>query len=123
MCVSLRETYPQLELGAYYHNAGSMHIYDRHFAMADKIIADTGSLELSMVPMDVFNQETVLNLKHIADAWVKDGMKLDFPFKDWEAFKSLSPYWQHLVLMCFAEDPEAMHGVFGIQEQPDYVHG
>ena len=35
MLNDLMATYPNLELGSYYHNAGSMHIYDRHFKMLD----------------------------------------------------------------------------------------
>lgn len=35
MLNELRDTHPTLELGSYYHNAGSMHIYDRHYKMLD----------------------------------------------------------------------------------------
>lgn len=40
MLLELKQ-YPQfenLELGTYYHTAGSMHIYEQHFDMADKIV-------------------------------------------------------------------------------------
>ena len=38
----LREHYSDLELGKYAHNAGSMHIYERHYDMANKIIDEGG---------------------------------------------------------------------------------
>jgi thymidylate synthase len=119
MAVQLRETYPDLELGAYYHNAGSMHIYDRHFAMAEKIIADERTLELSMAPMDVFNDTILTGLVGVETAWqnwLQSEVNQDesFNFRDVPAFDLLTPYWQNLVLMCFGEDEEAMHDVFGI---------
>ena len=38
----LRKTHKELELGNYFHHAGSMHIYDKHFEMADKILGEYG---------------------------------------------------------------------------------
>jgi thymidylate synthase len=117
LMVQLRETYPELELGAYYHNAGSMHIYDRHFEMANKIVADERALELSMVPMDRFDSEILDSLVEIETEWRKDGMKKDFNFNLYTSYQKLTPYWQNLIQMCFAEDGEAMHAVFGIPEE------
>jgi thymidylate synthase len=117
MAVSLREVYPKLDVGMYFHNAGSMHIYDRHFEMAGKIIADEKALDLAMIPMDVFDQPTALNLKHVNDAWVQAGMPKDYDFNTLEAFKSLSPYWQTLVLLCFNEDHDAFHAIYGIPHE------
>ena len=34
----LREVYPELELGEYYHSVDSAHIYERHFDMLDQIL-------------------------------------------------------------------------------------
>lgn len=126
MAVQLRETYPDLELGVYYHNAGSMHIYDRHFEMANKIIADYRALELSMVPMDAFNDRILTGLVGVEaawQAWLKSEVNQDggFNFRDVPAFDLLTPYWQNLVLMCFAEDEEAMHDVFGIAHDHDHA--
>lgn len=36
----LKEFYPSLIDGTYYHNAGSMHVYERHYDMLDNIIKD-----------------------------------------------------------------------------------
>lgn len=116
MLLQLRRAYPALELGAYYHNAGSMHIYDRHFEMANKIIADERSLELSMVPMDAFNDEILTALVGVEAAWQAAGAPKDFDFTAVGAWKMLTPYWQNLILMCFADDHEAMHAVFGIED-------
>ena len=35
---SLRSTQPQIQLGKYYHTAGSFHIYENHWPMMDKIL-------------------------------------------------------------------------------------
>lgn len=35
--LKLKETYPDLELGLYYHFADNLHFYERHFALADSI--------------------------------------------------------------------------------------
>jgi len=41
----LLETYPDLELGTYFHCADNIHFYERHFELADKIISDETSSE------------------------------------------------------------------------------
>lgn len=119
MMVQLRETYPNLKLGQYYHNAGSMHVYDRHFAMAEKIIADERSLELPMIEMDAFNDDILTGLVGVEAAWQAAGAPTVFDFDTIPAWDLLTPYWQNLVLMCFAEDDEAMHDVFGIEHDHD----
>lgn len=116
MALELRETYPDLELGAYFHNAGSMHIYDRHFDMADKIIADDQVLELSMIPMDACNDVILTGLVGVEAAWQHAGAMTDFAFEEVPAWNLLTPYWKNLVKMCFAEDDEALHYMFGIPE-------
>lgn len=114
MALELRKTYPSLDMGHYYHNAGSMHIYDRHFEMAGKIIADESSLELPMIPMDAFNDDILMGLVGIEAAWQEAGALKDFDFTVCPAWPWLTPYWQQLVLMCFAEDTKAMEAVFGV---------
>jgi|TARA_B110000908_G_C10252095_1_gene452731 thymidylate synthase len=37
--LKLKETYPELELGMYYHYADNLHFYERHFELADQIKA------------------------------------------------------------------------------------
>lgn len=116
MMVQLKATYPDLELGHYFHNAGSMHIYDRHFEMANKIVADERSLEMPMVSMDRFDQGIIGALLRIENDWQTEGAGAkDFDFTAHKDWGTLTPYWQNLVLMCFAQDEEAMHDVFGIQ--------
>jgi len=38
MFVTLKEEYPELEYGTYFHNADSFHIYERHFESLEKIV-------------------------------------------------------------------------------------
>lgn len=40
----------KIELGHYYHSAGSFHIYESHFAMMDKIVANYGANHPDSVP-------------------------------------------------------------------------
>ena len=35
--LKLKETYPDLELGMYYHYADNLHFYERHFDLASEI--------------------------------------------------------------------------------------
>lgn len=41
----LKRNYPDLELGTYYHNCGSLHIYERHFKMMDSILLELNTFE------------------------------------------------------------------------------
>ncbi len=116
MVMELRATYPDLELGGYFHNAGSMHIYSRHFSMAKAIIAEASGLELPMAPMDAFNDNIVTGLIAVEAAWQRAGAPKDFAFEEVAEWKLLTPYWRALVKMCFADDHEAMHEVFGIED-------
>ena len=38
--LKLKETYPELELGMYYHFADNLHFYERHFELANQIKAE-----------------------------------------------------------------------------------
>ena len=38
--LKLKETYPDLELGVYYHFADNLHFYERHFDLANSIKAE-----------------------------------------------------------------------------------
>ena len=37
----LKQTYPDLEIGYYFHFADNLHFYERHFELADNILAET----------------------------------------------------------------------------------
>lgn len=113
MLVELHAVYPELELGHYFHNAGSMHIYDKHFEMAGKIIASDKVFDLEMIRMDAFNTAIVQNLKLLEINWVTDGKPVDYDFTALEAYKSLTPYWQTLVRAMFNKDEGALHLIFG----------
>lgn len=121
MMLNLRETYPDLELGFYHHNAGSMHIYDRHFAMAEAIVANTRAHDISMVPMDAFNDTILTGLVGVEAAW-QDWLQSNvdqssgFAFEDVPAFDLLTPYWQNLVKGFFLQDEKSLHWLFGQEE-------
>ena len=45
----------EVDLGSYYHHAGSLHLYERHFSMAEKIIVE--SKEINNPDRFVLNQD------------------------------------------------------------------
>lgn len=115
MQVQLKETYPDLELGHYFHNAGSMHIYSRHFDMAENILNED-AYDLTMIPMDAFNYDIMQALVQFEETFrnLEDVEALDIEkFPCWEA---LTPYWQTLVKALFLKDEEAMHDMFGMKD-------
>jgi thymidylate synthase len=116
MVLSLRDVYPDLELGFYFHNAGSMHIYDRHFEMAKGIIANEKAFDISMIPMDRFDDDILTYLAGVEAAWQVAGLPEDFDFDGLPAFKMLSPYWQTLVKAFYLGDEAAMHVLFGQED-------
>jgi thymidylate synthase len=116
MMLQLRSTYPDLQLGHYYHNAGSMHIYDRHFEMAGKIIVNPRAVDLSMVAMDAFTDDILTGLVGVEAAWQAMGAPEIFDFDTVPAWDLLTPYWQTLVEAFFTNDDASMHAIFG---QPD----
>lgn len=116
MMLELRKTYPELGLGNYYHNAGSMHIYDRHFSMAKDIIANERAVDVSMQPMDAFDGNIIANLIAVEQAWQEAGAPDDFDFGAVHEFQFLTPYWQHLVKGFFLQDEESLHWMFGQED-------
>ena len=50
MFLSLKEHYPKLQLGTYYHCADNIHFYERHFEIADKILESdiSSSIKLTL---------------------------------------------------------------------------
>ena len=57
----LREHYPDLQLGDYHHNAGSMHIYERHYEMANKIMKDGAKYYKKDLPKIKLKDEVTSN--------------------------------------------------------------
>jgi thymidylate synthase len=112
MCLTLRKFIPDLELGSYMHNAGSMHLYDRHYEMAKQIIEED-AIDASMIPMDSFSTSTVRNLIKFESDWAAAGYPKEFNLTENESFNELTPYWQNLVKMCFFEDEQAFEFIYG----------
>lgn len=116
MMLQLREKYPNLELGHYYHNAGSMHIYERHFEMAEKIISAKNAYDMSMIPMDKFDDGIVNVLIGLETNWANAGHSEDFDFSKCFGWNKLTPYWQTLIKAFFNRDESALHAIFGQTE-------
>ena len=52
--IELKNTYPELETGTYYHCADNIHYYERHFDLADDILNDAVILD------DIFDNTEVI---------------------------------------------------------------
>lgn len=117
MLLELRKTYPDLKLGHYFHNAGSMHVYDRHYTMADSIIANERAVDVSMIEMDAFTDDICTGLLGVENAWQDAGAPADFNFQELDAWKLLTPYWQTLVLAFYAKQEDALHAIFGQEHE------
>lgn len=52
----LKSTYPDLDIGSLITNAGSLHIYERHFEMLNKIVKDENDYESENV-LDLIKEE------------------------------------------------------------------
>jgi hypothetical protein len=77
MYLNLKEIYPDLKLGMYYHCADNIHFYERHFEIVDKILNsnldDSISLKL-MAPIFKFvkkKDQYKLILSEEADTYLK----------------------------------------------------
>ena len=115
LLLQLREHFPELELGHYFHNAGSMHIYSRHFEMAEQL-ANEHMADLSMIPMDRFDTDIRNALMEIQDEYVRlrEADNLPDTFADFGAFKNLSPYWQAIVDGLYLRNEDALHTLYGV---------
>jgi len=69
MWCALRQKYPFLNLGWYCHTVDSLHLYERHFKMAERILedkCDNLDIEGSIVPMMSGDISQVLELFEVA---------------------------------------------------------
>jgi thymidylate synthase len=115
LMLELRAAYPQLELGHYYHNAGSMHVYERHYEMAQKIVSQPNAFDLNMIPMDRFDDEIRQHLLCVEQELREANFAEDFDF-DFFEFNELTPYWQTLIKALFMKDEDAMHALFAVPD-------
>lgn len=59
----------KIELGHYYHSAGSFHIYESHFAMMDKIVANYGANHPCSVPYPDLKKYTLRDSLTLEKLW------------------------------------------------------
>ena len=116
LMLQLRETYPELDLGHYYHNAGSMHIYDLHYDMAGKIMNAKNAYDLDMIPMDKFDENIRMALIRCEEAWRAIGMPEAFNFSTVDEWMDLTPYWQTAMKALLLKDEAAMHELFAVPD-------
>lgn len=116
LMLQLRETYPNLDLGHYYHNAGSMHVYSKHFDMANAIAASENAFDLDMIPMDRFDDEIRQALLVLESEWQNTGATDEFDFTQFDEWNQLTPYWQTLIRALFQKNELAMHELFAVPD-------
>ena len=100
MMLELREFYPDLQLGKYYHNAASMHIYEMHFEAAKKIIASDEAMEFYMPEMQI-DPDSIQNLIQFEKSWriLQDMDKSKIPEN--EFYQKLNSYWKSVINLFF----------------------
>lgn len=93
----IKDTYPELELGTYYHSADNSHYYERHFDLAAKVkkedLRDNEEYEMNITkPMFTVNEngmeltdsgETYIKMLHDFDPKIEDNtffLRLLSPF-------------------------------------------
>lgn len=100
MMLELREFYPELELGKYYHNAASMHIYEMHFEAAQKIIKSDSIQEFHMPAMEL-DSDSIANLIQFEKSWRilqdMDPSKIE----ENEFYQKLNGYWKMNIQLFF----------------------
>ena len=77
MLNELKLIYPNLELGSYYHHAGSFHLYDMHYKMRDNILMDASSLD----KQDLWTSETYELHPWITREYIKEN-NMQLPTED-----------------------------------------
>lgn len=102
MMLELRDTYPDLELGKYYHNAASMHIYETHFNQAEQIISSEANQEFFMPGMEI-DKDSVENLIAFEKSWRilqdMDPTKIS----ENEHYQKLNGYWKTVINLFFGK--------------------
>lgn len=108
MCLQLRKFYPDLVLGSYIHNAGSLHVYERHFEMLGEIRKSVINLEetsnkamISMSEKDVEQNQFDSLVKLERDWRTQSNCDKDYNFDVNPNFINLTRYWKTLVKVCF----------------------
>jgi hypothetical protein len=81
----------QVELGSYFHFAGSLHLYEQHFDLARRILDDTSASLFEMLPMQAHQQlGTFLQCENI--------LRKGLPIPQ-EITEGLNGYWKDLALV------------------------
>lgn len=97
----------KLELGKYYHNAGSMHLYERHYTMANNIINNKSQLLFNAPSDDMprISKKDIHNLNILLDM-VSDLPEFKFYAFDLDHIKpfiELPVYWQSWIYLCWSD--------------------
>lgn len=80
LCAMLRDKYPDLQMGPAIHNIGSLHIYERHFEMVDRIATNDAVPDLSFAPPKIEDPDEAIIL---ATSGGRNLPHERFPFSQW----------------------------------------
>lgn len=94
MFLWLKETYPDLMLGTYYHSADNIHYYERHFNVAKQIIEDAPEdpYFFKLIKPLFTLKNGVMTLTKSGENMLAD-VDITQPISQDEAFKILSQYF------------------------------
>ena len=110
LLLELRKFYPTLELGQYFHNTGSMHLYEMHYPMADGI-QNEEVCDFNMIEMDDFNSDILEGLVKITKAFSDlktSGGDLPSTFEGYDGFDQLTFYWKACVDYFYLKNANAL---------------
>ena len=106
LTLELREFYPDLKLGTYYHNAGSFHVYEPDFQLIKDVVHEHENNvppSLTMPEMQVSDLASIPNLLSLETKFRKTliDKTVTFDVESDDDYKQLSTYWKTLVDICF----------------------
>ena len=106
LMLELRQYYPDLKLGIYYHNAGSFHVYEPDFQMVEDIINEheqNTPVSLTMPEMSMTDLLSIKNLLNVETRFRQTliDSSVEYDFDADEDYRQLSPYWKTMVDICF----------------------
>lgn len=99
MMLELRDEYPDLQLGRYYHTAGSLHLYKRHYTLAKQMLTEHRSGAIVSEPMGPLADLEELDVLMDIELELRERGRSPFVIRMTKELKSDSSMWMALELI------------------------
>lgn len=106
-----RENFPTLQLGTYFHNAGSFHVYEPDFTLIDEVVKEHETAtppSIVMPSMNFDDLDVIPALLQLEENFRATGMSPEYDFAEDASYQALTPYWKTMVDICFAKKHELL---------------